>query len=214
MSLDIVIDQRAYQDIVISNDPFAAFYPDPVARPARGHVYTVVTGLNASVQHIYLGVFTKGQRVVYPFNPATDQNVTFAVIAEAADGTREFSSVRDAVKVTALMQRQSPSDSGVLTQSGYSDPTTIQLSVTGFSPYAVAREIQEATNSGFTTGLSSQVYDGSSAQDSVYFATRPSSPGQSAETKYLRVRHSTTGVDGPWSNWSTGLEITFAEEPI
>lgn len=102
MSLDIVIDERAYSDIVISDDPFASFYPDPSVPPARGHVYAIVTGLDASVQRIYLGAFTRGQQIVYPITPIANQNVTFAVDAEAADGTREFSRIRDGLKVTAL----------------------------------------------------------------------------------------------------------------
>lgn len=102
MSLDIVIDQRAYQDIVISNAPFAGFYADPSVEPARGHVYAIVSGLDSSVQNIYLGAFVRGQQVVYPISPAQDQHVTFAVIAEGPDGTREFSSIRDGLKVTTM----------------------------------------------------------------------------------------------------------------
>lgn len=202
MNLNVVIDQRAYQDIVISNDPFASFYATPRVQPARGHVYAVVTGLDANVQHIYLGAYTRGQRVVYPFNPATDRNVTFAVIAEAADGTREFSNVRDALKVTALVQLVTTAC--VIGQAGAATETTVVMAVNNVSPNAVARRIRVYSDAGATTLIGTFYNQNPLPISELLF-------GSAAQTIYVKVDHSgTPGTAGPWGGVSNLLVLTFA----
>lgn len=208
-----VTSEFLYQDIVVSDDPTQSFYPTGNVEPVAVEVY-VRESANVNAAWRLHARYAPTAIASIPVALAQDRAIDVRVVSFAPDGTRNVSEISHAPGQAVDYQRQLPTDTGVLTPAGYVDPLTVQLAVSGFSPFAVAREIQQATNNTFTTGVLSEVFEGSDARSAVYFATRASSPGQPAETRFYRCRHSTTGPDGPWSNWSDATEVYFPEEPV
>lgn len=184
----------------------ARWYPDPTAPAAWIEVWAVDTDKPTTFEHAKLvGRFSPGQQnCTIDFNPAADRYKELRAVSYSAAGVPNVRYLDDAPAVTVLFNRLS--DAPTLEQVGESTETLIQIAVTGFDARLVqARQIQIASDSGFSTVLTDTTVDGQSAiATSIYVS------GAAADVRYVRVRHSSAGTSGPWSSWSDGLMIQFA----
>jgi hypothetical protein len=149
-----------------------------------------------------IGRFSVGSTITLPDNPAVDRDVIIRWITYAADGTPNVSSIDDASY--ELITRQRDVDAPVISQVGGSTDTLAQVACT-VSEYTKAKQIQIATSSGFSTILTDTAVDGTSGMATSFYVE-----GVATQTRYVRVRNSSTGASGPWSAWSNTLTITFA----
>lgn len=160
-----------------------------------------------------VAVAAPGQlRVPVDFNPAQDRPKILRVISYSAAGVPSVRYLSDAPATTVDFSRQDDS-SKASTSQPFLDPLSIGVFITAFSEHTVARQAQYADDTGFTTALNNEILTGADAISSYYYVTRPSAAPQPGDTKYFRVRHSTTGSSGPWTAWSDTLPIIFDPEP-
>jgi len=191
----------------------ARWYPDPTAPAAWVEVWAVDTDKPVTFEHATLiGRYAPGQQdIAIDYNPATDRYKELRAVTYSAAGVPNVRYLDDAPAVTVLFSRLG--DPAVIAQTSY-DPLNISISITGFSEFTTAMHLQEATDSGFTSLITDFVFTGAAATSTSWWFSRSSSPGQPSETRYVRVRHSSTGASGPWTDWSNELAIFFYEEPL
>ncbi len=184
----------------------ARWYPDPTAPAAWVEVWAVDTDKPITFEHAkFVGRFSPGQQnVAIDFNPASDRYQELRVVTFSATGVPSVRYLDDAPAVTVLFNRLSSAPT--LTQVGASEETLVQIAITDFDPRLVqARQIQIASNNTFTSGLSDNTVEGTQAVATAIYVN-----GIASDTRYARVRHSSTGTTGPWSAWSNVLMFTFA----
>lgn len=181
------------------------WYPAPTNPVAWVEVWAHDADKPATFQDAtFIGRFPPGGSGVIEFNPAKDRPKILRAIAFSAAGVPSVRYLDDAPAVSVLFNRLS--DAPTLTQVGASEETLVQIAITDFDARLVqARQIQIASNNTFTTGLSDSIVDGTSAIATAIYVN-----GAASDTRYARVRHSSTGISGPWSAWSNVLMFTFA----
>lgn len=179
----------------------AQYYPAAAVAPAYMDVFWHYANESAfSARPV--GRFSVGATITIPDNPAIDRDVVVRWITYGADGTPNVSSIEDAS--FELIARQRDVDAPVITQAGTSSDTLAQVACT-ISEFTKAKQIQIASNNTFTTILTDTAVDGVSGRATSFYVE-----GVATQTRYVRVRNSSTGIDGPWSAWSNTLSITFA----
>ena len=191
----------------------ARWYPDPNAPAAWVEVWAVDADKPTTFEHAKLvGRFSPGQQnCVIEYNPASDRYKELRAVSYSAAGVPSVRYLDDAPAITVLFNRAG--DAPTLTPYTLG-PTLVQVDLTGFSSFSVARQVQIDSDGTFTSPLEDYTVEGGAAIAGTIYAGRITNPGDPPETRYMRVRQSSTGASGPWTAWSDTAQLDFPEEPL
>jgi len=140
---------------------------------------------------------------------AKDQTIWVGFNPINAFGIRKYSSWAD-VTFNGPYAQNRENNTPTIAQLGASSDLSITLKVGGFGPYTVARQVISADDAGFTTNLTTTYRDLlAGISDPTYeFVTRHSDTG--LQTRHVKVAHSSAGINGPWSPFSTPISVEFS----
>ncbi|HWQ34343.1 MAG TPA: hypothetical protein VNQ79_15955 [Blastocatellia bacterium] len=207
--MTLLLKPGSGRNIILRDQSQPAFYPPATVAPVAADIYVHYSDEPPSAAR-FVRSYGPGEKVTIPHNPATDRNLVVRAVARSAQGTAEVSELHDASAFTVLFQREASAPSVV--QIGASTQGAIKLSVTGFTQYARARRVRIADDAAMTVNVRVDVIEyGVGLVPTVYQLQRQTSAGQSAQTVYVRISHSSAGVNGPWSPESPAEAFTFAD---
>jgi hypothetical protein len=159
--MPLILKRSGGHNIALRDQSLPRFYESPSTEAISAQVFSRVINADGSRgQWQSVGEFGLCAKVSLPFNPAIDHNVEFAIVTYSASGVPSHSFIDDAVVATLLHQRET--DAPDAAQVGDSTPTTITLSVRGFTKFAVKRKIRIAEDAGMSVNLAEEEFNSAS----------------------------------------------------
>lgn len=205
----LLLKRSSGSNVILRDQAQPAFYPTATVAPVAADIYVHYSDEPASAAR-FVRSYGPGETITIPHNPATDRNLVVRAIARSARGVADVSELEDASSFTALFQRET--NAPAVVQIGAATQGLLSLSVTGFTQYARARRVRIADDAAMTVNVRVDVVEyGVGLVPTVYQLQRQTSAGQSAQTVYVRISHSSAGVNGPWSPESPAQQFTFAD---
>jgi hypothetical protein len=204
--MDIIAKDSGGHNIVAREMAVPRYYPAGTAPVAYVYVYWRYEGTPIGDAQL-LGRFALGAHVSFPYNPAVDLNILFAVVSYTADNVPDVSNLEDAVWTRAVFQREL--DAPTVMQVGDATQTTLQLAIDGYTAFARKRRVRVADNSSMT-GAVELVTDNTETGtplQRVIIIDRDVTETD-AQTIYVRVSHSSGGAYGAESEAEA---FTFAD---
>jgi hypothetical protein len=195
--------------ILLRDQSQAPYYPTPVVLPVAADVFVHFADEPPSAAR-YVRTVGPGEEVRVPYNPVADKPLVVRAVARGPDGTPDVNRLEHASAATFLFNREDIAPTVV--QIGASTTTTVDLSITGFTRFAVARRVRVWSDAGLTTLIATITVDKTQGQPlaDVFRLNRAGLETSDPLTRYVKVSHSSAGVNGPWGPESAALAITFA----